>query len=187
LRISTRVKMSLLVLRCRRSGSANGKPLQGYCFRLLRQRLLLINSRLRTAVRSSDSTPLYVAAVSTHRRGAKTSPSPVDLEEETEVKPCFLDTEPDIYPMQRPGTQCLFCLGDVSLAASIRTRCFANPFHSHPTRAQATSSVPSYRATTHLSSPFMLLGWVPSSGCEPLQESCFTSARYRALRVTQTH
>jgi len=52
----------------------------------------------------------------------------VDLEEETEVKPCFLDTEPDIYPMQCPGTQCLFCLGDVSLAASIRTRCFANPF-----------------------------------------------------------
>jgi hypothetical protein len=52
----------------------------------------------------------------------------IDLEEETEVKPCFLDTEPDIYPMRCPRTQCLFYLGDVSLAASIRTRCFANPF-----------------------------------------------------------
>jgi Protein of unknown function (DUF3435) len=46
----------------------------------------------------------------------------------SEVKPCFLDTEPDIYPMQCPGTQCLFCLGDVGLAANVRTRCFANPF-----------------------------------------------------------
>jgi hypothetical protein len=48
--------------------------------------------------------------------------------EVSEIKPCFLDTEPDIYPMQCPGTQCLFCLGDVSLAANVRTRCFANPF-----------------------------------------------------------
>jgi hypothetical protein len=48
--------------------------------------------------------------------------------EASEVKPCFLDTEPDIYPMQCPGIQCLFCLGGVGLAANIRTRCFANPF-----------------------------------------------------------
>jgi hypothetical protein len=46
----------------------------------------------------------------------------------SEVKPCFLDTEPDIYPMRCPGTQCLFCLGDITLAATIRTRCFKNPF-----------------------------------------------------------
>jgi len=41
------------------------------------QSLLLINSRLRTAVRSSDSMPLCVAAVSTHGhgRGTKTCPS----------------------------------------------------------------------------------------------------------------
>jgi hypothetical protein len=53
---------------------------------------------------------------------------PVDSKGISEVKPCFLDTEPDIYPMRCPGTQCLFCLGDVSLAANIRTRCFKNPF-----------------------------------------------------------
>jgi hypothetical protein len=51
-----------------------------------------------------------------------------ELGDVSDVKPCFLDTEPDIYPMQCPGTQCLFCLGDVGLAANIRTRCFANPF-----------------------------------------------------------
>ena len=50
-----------------------------------------------------------------------------ESKEVSEVKPCFLDTEPDFYPMQCPGTQCLFCLGDVSLAANARTRCFANP------------------------------------------------------------
>ena len=44
------------------------------------------------------------------------------------VKPCFLDTEPDIYPMRCPGTQCLFCLGDITLTADIRTRCFKNPY-----------------------------------------------------------
>jgi hypothetical protein len=52
----------------------------------------------------------------------------VDSKEVSEVKPCFLDTEPDIYPMWCPGTQCLFCLGDVRLPAKTRTRCFANPF-----------------------------------------------------------
>jgi hypothetical protein len=51
----------------------------------------------------------------------------VDSEDET-VKLCFLDTEPDIYPMRCPGTQCLFCLGDINLDAKNRTRCFVNPF-----------------------------------------------------------
>jgi hypothetical protein len=108
-----------------------------------------------------------------------------DLFEESkdvsEVKPCFLDTEPDIYPMQCPGTQCLFCLGDVSLAATIRTRCFKNPIHTHPARGQATSSVPSERAAIHLSPPFMLFRRVSSSGCESLQESCSTGTRYCTL------
>lgn len=35
----------LLVLLCRRSDSANVKPLHGYCFHLLRQCLLLINKQ----------------------------------------------------------------------------------------------------------------------------------------------
>src|SRR5436305_3009117 len=101
--------MSLPVLRCRRSGSANVRRLRGCCFRLPRQSLLLINSRLRTAVRSSDSMPLCGRREYPRTRRQDLSKS-VDLEEETEVKPCFLDTEPDVYPMQCPGTQCLFCL-----------------------------------------------------------------------------
>jgi hypothetical protein len=64
------------------------------------------------------------------RRGQQddSQDQPQSVDEVSEVKPCFLDTEPDIYPMRCPGTQCLFCLGDVSLAANIRTRCFKNPF-----------------------------------------------------------
>ena len=50
-----------------------------------------------------------------------------DVDDVAEVGPCFLDTEPEIYPMQCPGTQCLFCLGDDKLAADTRTRCFAKP------------------------------------------------------------
>ena len=50
------------------------------------------------------------------------------VEESRDIKPCFLDTDPDIYPMKCPGTQCLFCLGDSSLTASIRTRCFSKPY-----------------------------------------------------------
>ena len=50
------------------------------------------------------------------------------VDEPVDVKPCFLDTEPDIYPMQCPGTQCLFCLGDTTLCVEIRTRCFSKPF-----------------------------------------------------------
>ncbi len=55
-------------------------------------------------------------------------PESLDVGDVTDIKPCFLDTEPDMYPLLCPGTQCLFCLGDVSLAPNIRTRCFANPF-----------------------------------------------------------
>ena len=52
----------------------------------------------------------------------------LDSRDTTDSKPCFPHLEPDIYPMRCPGTQCLFCLGDVSLAPKIRTRCFAKPF-----------------------------------------------------------
>lgn len=47
---------------------------------------------------------------------------------EDEVKPCFLDTEPDVYPIRCPGTQYLFCLDNNSLPPNTRTRCFANPY-----------------------------------------------------------
>jgi hypothetical protein len=64
------------------------------------------------------------------RRGAQSDGQDQSKESTvvSEVKPCFLHTEPDMYPMQCPGTQCLFCLRDDSLAANIRTRCSANPF-----------------------------------------------------------
>ena len=137
LRISTRVEMSLPVLRCRRFGSANGKPSQGYCFRLLRQRLLLINSRLRTAVRSSDSTPLCMTAVSTHRRGAKTSPSPL-IWKKAEVKSCFLDTEPDIYSRVVPWNPMSVLPRRYQSGGG-----YQNPMFTHSTRRMHTSNISS--------------------------------------------
>jgi Protein of unknown function (DUF3435) len=43
------------------------------------------------------------------------------------VKPWFLDIEPDIYPLRCPGTQCLFCLGNEALDAKARTKSYARP------------------------------------------------------------
>ena len=81
---------------------------------------------------------------------------PVDSKGISEVKPCFLDTEPDIYPMRCPGTQCLFYLGDVSLAANIRTWCFKNPFTltQHVDKQQASgvsTACPSNLSVHHFS------------------------------------
>ena len=45
-----------------------------------------------------------------------------------DVEPCFLDSCPEIFPIQCPGTQCLFCLGDDRLTPEIRTRCFKNTY-----------------------------------------------------------
>jgi Protein of unknown function (DUF3435) len=36
-------------------------------------------------------------------------------------------TDPAIFPIKCPGTQCLFCLGDTQLTVGARTYCFANP------------------------------------------------------------
>jgi Protein of unknown function (DUF3435) len=55
-------------------------------------------------------------------------PNAVGSEGLADVRPCFLDTDPDIYPIRCPGTQCLFCLGDTSLAAEIRTKSFGGPW-----------------------------------------------------------
>ncbi|KAK5409142.1 hypothetical protein LTR90_009265 [Exophiala xenobiotica] len=41
---------------------------------------------------------------------------------------CFIDTCPDIFPVVCPGMQCLFCLGDDSLAPHIRTYSFSKSF-----------------------------------------------------------
>src|SRR5438874_5338057 len=101
--------MSLPVLQCRRSCSASVKRSRGYYFRLPRQRLLLINSRLKTAVRLLGSTPLCVAVVSIHVRGGsydvtmKPSPSLSIRKTTPTSSPASFDTEPDIYPMRCPG------------------------------------------------------------------------------------
>lgn len=45
-----------------------------------------------------------------------------------DVTSCPLDTDLDTYPLQCPGTQCLFCLGDDHLPPKSRTRCYARPY-----------------------------------------------------------
>jgi len=50
-----------------------------------------------------------------------------DSETLLNVKPCFPDMEPGIYPLRCPGTQCLFCLGNEALDARTRTKSFARP------------------------------------------------------------
>jgi Protein of unknown function (DUF3435) len=78
-------------------------------------------------------------------------PNALDSEDLGDVRPCFLDTDPDIYPVHCPGTQCLFCLGDISLAPVLREDFFA-----YPTRAAAASSVPPSREAVYLPPPILL-------------------------------
>jgi hypothetical protein len=57
------------------------------------------------------------------------------------------------------------------------------PFHTHPTRAEAASSVPSCRAIIHLPPSFVLRGRVSSSGCQLFQEPCVNGTQRRLFYV----
>jgi len=52
----------------------------------------------------------------------------ITTEGDLDIAPCFVDTCPGIFPVQCPGTQCLFCLGDGTLSTDIRTRCFSSTY-----------------------------------------------------------
>jgi hypothetical protein len=79
------------------------------------------------------------------------------LDTEWDVEPCFLDSCPDIFPVQCPGTQCLFCLGDNRLATEIRTLCFQEHLYrntTHPRPAFKTHTA----KITHSLPPSILPG-----------------------------
>jgi hypothetical protein len=132
-RTNTRVKRSLPVLLNRPSASASVKNSRGYCSPRRRRRLHLTNSRSRIVVKSSGPTRLSVAAVSIRAHGASRS-TPGRTRQNPSIRKTWQISSPASWILSLtfirycPGTQCLFCLGDVSLAPNIRTRCFANPF-----------------------------------------------------------